>query len=68
MAVSKRFSVGRPPKFESAEEIEKLADEFFEECKINKEIPTMAGLALKLGTDRHTIINYGKKEEFFATS
>jgi hypothetical protein len=28
----------------------------------------MAGLALKLGTDRHTIINYGKKEEFFATS
>lgn len=58
---------GRPLKFESPEQIEKAASEYFEMCKKDKLPLTMTGLAIALDTDRQTLVNYGNKEEFFDT-
>jgi len=67
--------VGRPLAFNSAEELERKIDEYFnsddaylissDETKIYT--PTMSGLALHIGVDRRTIVNYTKKEEYFPT-
>ena len=58
---------GRPLKFESAKEIQLLADEYFKKCDIEEEPYTITGLALALDTDRQTLVNYEKREEFFDT-
>lgn len=73
---------GRPLKFADAKILQKKIDEYFDECKNeseitivdgkeikipNPQIPTIAGLAYHLGTDRHTIYNYSNKDEFFHT-
>jgi hypothetical protein len=75
--------VGRPSKFSSVEELQDLIDGYFGECKDHKStiitkdgktvifddpiIPTIAGLAYHLNTDRHTIYNYAAKDEYFHT-
>ncbi len=64
--------------FKTVEELEEKVESFFtsedafiinykdgEEDKIFA--PTMAGLALHLGVDRRTIVNYSNKEEYFPT-
>lgn len=56
---------GRPLKFESAEEIEKIANEYFETTK--PEEWTITGLALALDTTRQTLVNYADKPEFVDT-
>ena len=68
------MATGRPPLFTSAEDMQVIIDEYFEECKkINKETgvetfqPTMSGLAYALEMDRRSLCNYSKKEEFFPT-
>lgn len=56
---------GRPLKFKSVKEMQKLIDEYFSHT-----IPahqTITGLAIALDTDRHTLINYENKDEFFHT-
>lgn len=74
---------GRPPLFESAEEVEKKITEYFEYCdnktkEIHSEklgdmiVPdpepyTMSGLAYWLGMDRKSLLNYSKKDKFFPT-
>jgi hypothetical protein len=58
---------GRPMKFESAEQMQELIDAYFENCDANDEIYTITGLAMALDTDRQTLVNYSKKEEFFDT-
>jgi len=76
---TKKNPKGKPPKFSSVEELQGLIDEYFKECKehksniITKEgkvvvaddpiIPTIAGLAYRLHTDRHTIYNYAAKDD-----
>lgn len=57
--------MGRPLKFKSAEEIEKVADEYFLATPINQW--TITGLALALDTDRVTLINYENRDDFFNT-
>lgn len=59
--------MGRPLKFESPEAMQELIDAYFKRCDIEEEPYTITGLALALDTDRHTLINYGNKEEFFHT-
>jgi len=58
---------GRPLKFESFEQIEKAAKEYFELCDEQGRPYTMTGLAIALDTDRKTLLNYEEKEEFFPT-
>jgi len=74
---------GRPPVFESPEQLQSLIDAYFAKCDarvttrfdkdgepintLNPEPYTMSGLAYDLGIDRTTLINYEKKDEFFNT-
>ena len=58
---------GRPMKFKSPQEIEKLADEYFKMCDEKGKPYTITGLAIALDTDRQTLINYEAKEEYFDT-
>lgn len=54
--------VGRPLKIDSAEELEKLVNEYFEktdEIKI-----TITGLCLYLGLTKETFYEYAKREEY----
>ncbi len=54
---------GRPPIFETPEDMQAAVDEYFE----STEIYTVAGLALALGMDRRTLLNYEKNDEFIPT-
>lgn len=67
--------VGRPPKFESVEQLQNLIDAYFESCwEINndgKNIQvrpyTITGLANALDTTRETLLDYQEKDEFSDT-
>jgi hypothetical protein len=74
--------VGRPMKFDNAEDLAAAINEYFDYCDNRiKEIHTkdgetvaivhpapytMSGLANRLGMDRDTLINYSHKENFSA--
>jgi len=69
---------GRPLAFNSVEELEEKIEAYFksddafivsyiDKNEIKEFAPTMAGLALYLDVDRKTIVNYGKKEQYFHT-
>lgn len=55
---------GRPLKFTSVEEMQAQIEAYFEECDERKMPYTVSGLARALNTNRMTLHNYGKKEEF----
>ena len=70
--------VGKPLIFKTVKELEDKVNSFFtsdeafiinfkegEEDRIYA--PTISGLALHLGVDRKTIVNYSNKEEYFPT-
>lgn len=56
---------GRPPKFNSPQEVLDKAQIYFNDC-IDKKVPiTITGLAMALDTTRRTLIDYeGKGDEF----
>lgn len=72
--------VGRPLKYKSAEEMQRLIDKYFEDCDNNiiktydeegnevyKHRPrpyTITGLALSLGLTRQDLLNYQGKREY----
>lgn len=58
-------SVGRPLKFESVEILQTQIDKYFEETPEKRR--TITGLALALDTDRQTLINYEKRDQYFDT-
>ena len=57
---------GRPLKYTLEEMVEKI-DAYFAKCDAEDEPYTVTGLALALGTDRKTLINYENRDEFFHT-
>lgn len=66
--------VGRPPLYDKAEDMQIIIDDYmlsvtFIHPETNQEIcrPTMSGLAIALGMDRRSLVNYKNKEEFFPT-
>jgi hypothetical protein len=75
--------VGRPLIFQSVEQLQAAIEDYFTFCDnrikqvhskegesyavSNPEPYTMSGLALALGIDRKTLLNYSNKEEFFPT-
>lgn len=73
-----KATAGQPMAFKTVEELEDKVESFFtsedafiinfkegQEEKIFA--PTVSGLALHLGVDRRTIVNYSHKEEYFPT-
>jgi hypothetical protein len=73
-----KSTAGQPLAFETVKALDDKVEEFFisEDAfiinfKDGKEekifAPTMAGLALYLGVDRRTVVNYSNKEEYFPT-
>jgi len=66
-SVSRKGMGGRPPKWKTPEELQKLIDECWEECKKLDKPFTMSRLAVALKTDRKTLVNYAHKDEFFPT-
>ena len=66
------LKVGRPPMYETKEEIIAVMDEYFD--SVSWEIdgkkfykPTMSGLAFALGMSRQALLKYKEKEEFIVT-
>jgi hypothetical protein len=56
---------GRPPIYETVDEIIPLLEVWEENIKSGKEIPTVTGLTLALGfADKSTLYDYVKKPEF----
>lgn len=56
---------GRPPLYDSVEELDKAIQKYFDDCKKDKRPYTMSGLAYALGMDRTSLIRYGKDERFY---
>lgn len=52
-------------KYKTQEQLQTGIDKYFQECDEEKRPYTMSGLALSLGIDRVTLINYGKTDLFF---
>ena len=52
-------------KYKTEEQLKKGIDSYFKDCDKRKAPYTMSGLALALGVDRITLINYGKRDLFF---
>lgn len=63
--------VGRPPKWNSPEELQELIDAYFLSLQDDEgnyiKPPTITGLALALGTTRNTLVDYEEKDEFLRT-
>lgn len=71
--------VGRPPKFDSAEKLQKKIEEYFEFCPDTRKVksgeilldvpaPTVTGLALFLGFEsRQSFYDYEENDEFSYT-
>jgi len=57
--------VGRPLKWPTPELLQQEIDRYFAETPMSHW--TITGLALALDTDRHTLINYSEREEYFHT-
>ena len=58
---------GRPLKYRSKKKLEAAIEEYFRNCDATEKPYTMSGLAVHLGIDRRTLLNYGSREEFFPT-
>lgn len=57
--------VGRPLKFQSVDDLQEQIDAYF--ATVVPSQYTITGLAMALGVDRLTLINYQDREEFFNT-
>jgi len=59
--------VGRPLKFNSPEELMAKGMTYIEERRKSKKPITVTGLCLESDTNRETLMNYERKDEFFDT-
>lgn len=53
-------------KFKDEKELEKAINNYFQKCDEKEKPYTMTGLALSLGIDRRTLINYANRDLFFS--
>lgn len=58
---------GRPPLYKTADDMQKIIDQYFSKCDELKEPYTMSGLAYELDMSRQTLIDYKNKDEFIDT-
>ena len=61
------MNTGRPLKYKTAEELDKAIEQYYVDCQKQMRPYTMSGLAVALGIDRKTLLNYSKKDDFFPT-
>lgn len=59
--------VGRPPKWNTPEELQAEIDKYFAGCEKTGEPLTITGLALALDTYRDVLMDYQNKDEFSNT-
>lgn len=64
---TKKNKVGRPPKFETVEELQKLLDKYFKDCDGRGEPPFIVEMCVFLDTTRETLSDYEAKPEFSDT-
>ena len=57
---------GQPLKFKSVTELQKKIDKYFKDCALKDKPYTVTGLALALGTNRQTLVNYESGVEPYA--
>lgn len=56
---------GRPPKYDTSEDMQHAIDDYFEYCYTNGENITVSGLAYSLGFEsRQSFYDYGKNNQF----
>lgn len=65
MGNKKKGPGGRPLLFNNCLDLDAAIELFFEECEEKEWVPTVTGLAVALNTNRWTINNYSKRDEFF---
>ena len=53
-------------KYKTQKQLQEGIDKYFNDCDKNNKPYTISGLALSLGIDRRTLINYGERDLFFA--
>ena len=59
--------MARPYRYKTKEELEKVCQDYFDEC-ISGEYPlTITGLALRLNLSRQTLLNYESNDELMDT-
>lgn len=71
---------GRPPKYKTPEEMQKIIDKYFEGCfaertddetgklyMVTLRPPTVSGLAYELGMTRQQLVDYSSKDAFTDT-
>ena len=62
------MTVGRPAKFNTADEMEPLIEAYFNDCDEKGKPYTVPGLAYGLGfADKQSLIDYAAKDEFSFT-
>lgn len=59
--------IGRPLRFPDVEALEHAIETYFAVHKETGELVTMSGLAVHLGVDRKTLVNYTLKDDFLPT-
>jgi hypothetical protein len=58
---------GRPPLWKSPRQLEAKIEKYRKKCDEESKPFTMSGLAVALGCDRKTLVNYSNKDEFLPT-
>lgn len=54
---------GRPRKYETAEDMQEIIMDYFKQCEVDKEVPTVTGLGFALGMTREMLLRYENSEE-----
>lgn len=66
MPEKKKNKRGRPLKFQSVVELERMIAGYFKKRDENKEPYTITGLAVALDTTRRTLLDYEEKDDEFS--
>jgi hypothetical protein len=65
MSKKTRIGAGRPPKYETAEEMRPVVERFIEDVRSGETVATITGLCLALGFEsKDTLYNYRDRPEF----
>lgn len=62
-----KIKMGRPLKYQNAQELENEINQYFKMCQHERQIPGICGLANYLGLSRNTLLRYEKdsnKEDY----
>ena len=58
-----KIKMGRPLKYQNAQELENEINEYFKMCQHERQIPGICGLANYLGLSRNTLLRYEKDSD-----